>query len=160
MFRITMLFAIMLYSVTASAATWMTLDVFTATAIYFFDADTVIKKDGTVTIWEKMVQEENSPDTDGSYSTAVKMVYFCKKRTSQGFAMTTYDKSQNFIKTYSIPAKESDIVPGSVGEDILKFVCANDFPKNATTVAKNDIYAATKRYFDYLKAAKNDPAPK
>lgn len=155
-----MIAAIALCSVTAHASSWMYLNgAYTDKMLGYFDADTVVKKGDTVTIWAKFVKEENSPDKDGSYSTAQRLVYSCKKRTEQTLTSTIYDKSHQFMSTYPNPGKETDIIPDSLGETILKELCKVDFPKGATPVINNDIYTTTTNYFDYVKAQKNDPAP-
>ncbi len=128
--------------------------------VSYFDADTIVKKGETVTIWLKFVNNESTPNADGSYSTAQKVVYFCKKRTSQALTSSTYSKSHEFLRTYSNPSKvENDIIPDSIGEAILKEVCKVDFPKGATPVINNDIYTAATNYFDYVKVIKNNPTP-
>lgn len=143
------------------AATWYGFTVTRgAHSIIFFDMDTVTKQPGSVTLWLKTVKSERWPESDGSYSYAGKSVYSCSKRTSTTLVEVSYDKDKQHLKTNSNASKPSDIIPGSLGEDILKVVCASDFPNlksdNYAKVGGNDIYAAAKRLMD----AEDDPAPK
>ena len=148
------------------AATWYTFTRnYTDAALYFFDLDTIIKQGDTITIWVKYVNDQSSPDSDGSYSTAQKTLYTCSKRTMQVFTSVIYDKTGKFIRTFPEPSTVIDLVPGSVGEGILKTICAPDFPKNKSgdlyfAVDGNDIFKHTQLYFDFQRAKNNDPAPK
>lgn len=166
MFRIYMLAAMALCSVQAHAATWYVfLGPYPTDLLMFFDSDTVSKQSDRVTIWEKNINKPGHPDSDGSYATASKTAYSCSKRTSQTFTSSVYDSDGVFMRTYSNPSKEADIVPDTVGEITLKIVCASDFPRNHSgkdyiRIADNDIFGFAKRYFNAIEAARNDPAPK
>jgi hypothetical protein len=155
-----------LFPMTLYAANWFALNnVVTTKTVFFFDLDTVVKNGDQVTIWTKYVNDTNSPDSDGSYSTAQKVTYFCRNRTAQALSTSIYDQYGQFMRSNDIPSPITDIVPGSIGESIWKIVCKSSFPKNEAggdyyRVKDNDIFAYTKVYFDYLRARNNDPAPK
>ena len=159
MFRIVMLAAMSLCSVTAQAASWKFFNSYAETAVFFFDSDTIVKKNDTVTLWEQLVQEENTPASDGSYSAVQRDVYNCKERTVQLLTAVTYDKSHQPIRTYP-SGGVLDVVPDSMGEARLKEVCAGNFPKNYNQVYNNDVYTAANDVFSFLKIAKKNPAPK
>lgn len=147
------------------AATWYGFSsVGSDKTAYFFDRDTIVKEPGSVTIWIKYVNEENSPDPDGSYATATKYRYDCKHRTLQALISVTYDKNQNHMRTISNPAKPTEAVPGSIGEAAWKVVCEPTFPNQKDApyakVGDNDIYSAAKRLFSLYNTLYNDPAPK
>src|SRR5512140_3363363 len=96
------LFAVMaICSTAAHASSWRYLNAASDDMVAYFDAESVVKKGNTVTLWIKYVNEPNTPDSDGSYSSAQKMVYFCKKRTSQVLTSTSYDKSKKIIRAFS-----------------------------------------------------------
>lgn len=160
MYKTIVFIAMTISSVPVNAATWGLLKAYSNQSINFYDADSLVKNKDTVTLWTKNVTEENTPDTDGIYATASRSVYSCKKRTYQLLTMSVYDKKGNFIRSYSKQSDSFAIVPDTVGESILKEVCASDFPFKSNIILNNDIYTFTKTYFDYLKAAKEDPAPK
>ena len=159
MFRIVMLAAMSLCSVTAQAASWKLFNSYTETVVYFFDSDTIVKNGDTVTLWYKLVQEENTPASDGSYSAVQRGVYNCKKRTAQALTTSTFDKSHQYIRTYP-SGRAEDVIPDSMGEVILKEVCAGNFPKNYNRIDNNDVYTTANYVFTYMKNAKKNPAPK
>jgi hypothetical protein len=145
----------------ASASTWHYLNgAYNSSQVYYFDNDSIIKKAGTVTVWLKYVKEPNTPDSDGSYSTAQRILVSCGNKTYQLLTQSIYNQSKEFIKSYSKPGPVEEPAPDSIGEIIVKEVCKPSFPKLAQEVRDNDIYSATYSYFDYLAQARNDPAPK
>lgn len=151
----------LLFTGTGHAATWYGFStVATNNAVIFFDADSVVKKNGTVAIWIKYVNEEQSPAQDGSYASAYRTNYSCTNRTTQSTTAVLYDKNQNVIRTWSGTPTPDAVVPGSVGESILQLVCSPSFPNPKSNdyalVGDNDIYAAAKRLF----SLRYDPAPK
>ena len=164
MFRIVMLAAMSLCSVTAQAASWNLFNSYAAEAsetidvIYFFDSDTIVKKNDTVTLWETLVFKEKTPASDGGYSAVRRVVYNCKKRTVQLLTAVTYDKSHQYIDTYP-PGRAEDVTPESMGETLLKEVCAGNFPKNYYRIDNNDVYTAANYVLTYMKNAKKNPAP-
>jgi hypothetical protein len=160
MFRIILIVAITLFSLTANASSWRYFHgAFNDKTVFYFDADTINKKGDSITLWVKNVRELNSPDVDGSYATAMRMVFSCKKRTSHVLSMSSYDKTYQFKSSNTNPTKEEDIAPDTIGEVILKDVCAVNFPKSNAPVKNNDIYTTTADYFKYDKASKIDIAP-
>ena len=149
----------------AQATNWYTFSEAIATnALYFFDLDTVIKQGRSVTIWSKYVNDRQKPDSDGSYATAQKITFTCDKRTTQVFTTVIYDINGKFIKTFPNPTAVQDVKPGSVIEEMVKAVCAPDFPKNTSgelyfQVTGGDIFTHAANYFDAKRAQTTDPAP-
>lgn len=134
-------------------------------AEYFFDADSVVKAGGVVTVWVKTVQK-NSPESDGSWSIALNWRINCQKRTITILSSSTYDSAGKFIKSNSNVSSETQITPDSVGEGVQKAACMADFPRNTPatkgiyfTLADNDIYAFTRRLVE-IKKGQVDNAPK
>lgn len=162
----TSIILVLLFATEASAATWYTFAKdYSDTALYFFDQETVIRQSDTITIWIKYVNDQTAPDTDGSFATARKSTYNCTKRTIQALTTVTYDKAGKFIRTFPDAGRVADAIPGSVGEGLLKTVCAPDFPKNKSgdlyfPVDGNDIFKHTSNYFEYQRLKNTDPAPK
>ena len=161
MFRIVMLAAMSLCSVTAQAASWNLFNSYYAgTVVYFFDSDTIVKKNDTVTLWETLVPEENTPASGGSSSVVTRQVYNCKEKTAQTLTSTAYDKSNQPIQIYQGPSRAEEVIPDSMGETILKEVCAGNFPKNYYRIDNNDVYTTANYIFTYMKNAKKNPTPK
>lgn len=137
----------------------------TDTAYFFFDSETVIRQGDTVTIWNKYVNDQSKPDSDGSYATSTRYVYNCSKRTTQALTSAIYDKDGKFISTYPNPGKPTEVIPDSVGEGMLKVVCTPDFPKNKSRslyypATDNDVFKHAADLFDFQRAKYTDPAPK
>ena len=150
---------------TAYASTWNTfVQAYNEeTALFFFDADTVIKQPDSVTLWVKYVHTK-APDSDGSWSTAQRYVIICSKRTAQSQGYSLYDKDGKFIRSSSTLGRVADIVPDSILEGIHKAVCTPDFPKNKSgdhyfPVKDNDIFSYTRRFMEFRESQK-DSAPK
>ena len=132
--------------------------------MYYFDRDTVIKTSISTTLWVKVVTDTTQEQKDGVYSTALKYLYNCNARTLQVLSSANYDKAGKFIKSFNEPGKAQDIIPGSIGEEILKTVCAPDFPKSKSRdvyfpLEDSDLFKNTNEYFEYLRS-RVDPAPK
>lgn len=145
----------------AHAATWNVIKTIGGErSVFFFDADSLVKRSNGVTIWIKSVQADDAPDKDGSYATAMKYNIDCNKRTLQALTMVTYDKTQAPIHTIRKALDPAEAVPGSIGESLVQMTCAKIFPNKQavdyTAVPGNDIFTFTKAFFDI----KNDPAPK
>jgi hypothetical protein len=148
------------------AANWQ---IFAATnsdkAYFFFDSDTVVKQGDAVTVWIKYVKDQSFPDSDGSYATAMREIFTCSKRTTQVLTSVIYDKTGNFIKTYTNPGKPEEIIPDSVSEGMLKAICTPDFPKNKSRdlyfpATDNDVFKHAASLFDWRREKNTDPAPK
>lgn len=150
---------------TATAATWNGFQyAATDTFMSFFDSDTVIKKGDIVTLWIKYINNIDNPDPDGSYATAQKIEYSCKKRTSRILSISSYDKDRKFTTSSGASDTAIDITPDTIGEDILKAVCTPDFPKSKSKehyypVVGNDIYLYASNYFIDRKEKTTDLAP-
>ena len=132
-------------------------------ALFFFDADTVLKQGDTVTLWMKSVNTKQ-PDSDGSWATASRYVITCSKRTAQVMTNSLYDKDGKFISSRNTPGQPTDIIPDSILEEIHKAVCTPDFPRNKSgnlyfPVKGNDIFQYTRFFVEYIES-KKDQAPK
>ena len=167
MFRCLTSLALLLLSVTeARAATWYTFNKnHTDSSLYFFDLDTVVKQGDTTAIWVKVVDDPISPGDGGIFATAIKYNYVCSKRSIQVLTSANYDKTGKFVRSFPDLGKISYAIPGSIGEGMLKTVCASDFPKNKSRdfyfqVEGNDIFKHTANYFEHQRAINTDPAPK
>ena len=134
-------------------------------AAYFFDENTVVKKNGSAIIWTKLVQKRN-PLTDGSWATASKMQINCTNRTIQSLGFSSYDKSGKFINSHSLTSRELEVTPGSIGDELIRIICRRDFPKSKagkdadyTRLENNDIFEMTRKIVDW-EDSKQDKAPK
>ena len=165
MSRILVLAAMVLCSVTAHAGTWYVFsDIDADDTVFFFDSETVARQGDEVTFWAMAVQKADSPNPDGSYSTAAKWTYSCSKRTAQELTVSAYDRTGQFIRADPNPGKARDVISGSVGATILKTVCASDFPqdkseKHYSRIGDNNVYRAAKAVFASRGAQETDPAP-
>ena len=120
----------LLLSVNVFASTWNATIVGNDTVAYFFDADTVQKTpDGHVLVWEKSVQKKQA-DSDGAWSTAWRVKLNCKKRTSQVLTSSDYGSDGQFIKSRNMPGVETEVVPDSIAEALLKIACEPNFPND------------------------------
>lgn len=149
----------------ATAATWYGFNkAYNDQSLYYFDADTVIKKGDTITFWTKYVTNGKQPESDGSYSTAQKVEYSCKKRVSRTLSSSIYDVNRQFIRSYGASNKINEIAPDTIGEAILTAVCTADFPKNKKSelyypVNENDIYKHTANFYKFQEKENTDLAP-
>lgn len=149
-----------------SEATWYVFNhAYNDNKVYYFDVNTISKVGDTVSIWAKYVNNIKHLDSDGSYSTALKVLFSCTKNTAQLLKSSIYDKDNKFIKSYPAALDPSVVSPGSFNEVILKAVCASDFPKDISSeqyfaVDNNDIYQATYNFYAWQEAQKKDLAPK
>lgn len=159
-----MFVALILASSMSTASTWNTYSrAYNDESIFFFDADTVSRSGENVTIWTKYVKTK-SPDSDGSWATAQRMIINCSKRTTQTLTSSVYERDGKFMKTFPQAGRVIEVVPDSISEEILKTSCASDFPKNQSKknyfpVKNNDVFEFTKNFVDYLDSLK-DTAPK
>ncbi|WOB06867.1 surface-adhesin E family protein [Piscinibacter gummiphilus] len=145
------------------ASSWNWASVGNDETRYFFDADTVEKTRETTTVWVKTVQV-SKPDTDGSWSTALRWRFNCSKRTVQSLGWSIYDKDGKFIRSNSNPTSETAVVPDSTGEAMLKIACEANFPRDKSgeryfKLSSNDVFQATRNYAEILKSSE-DIAPK
>ena len=152
----------------AGAATWYGITAaITDREMYFFDMDTVLVRSSSVTIYIKSVNDQSSPDSEGSYARAEKTTYECSDKTFQVHSLSTYDKTGNLIKTATSTARAEHLNSGTVGEAILRTVCMPGFPKVGVGILyyraiKNDVFAHAAWYFERerKRALTPDPAPK
>ena len=98
--------------------------------IFYFDPDTV-RKDGDLRkVWG--IQDLKDRDKDGEKSRRYREEYDCKGARKRYLSATTHSGSMaggDTLMTVSEPSPWSEIRPESVGDDILKLVCAE--PKAA-----------------------------
>jgi hypothetical protein len=150
----------------ATAATWNVFNyAYNDRSVFFFDADTIINKGNSVTLWTKYVKNEKYPDEDGSYSTAQKVEYSCTNRTAQVLTSSIYDKEGKFIRAFTVPEKVREITPWTISEAILKAVCTPDFPKSKSReqyspVEGNDIFRHSANFYKSEEGKDIDLAPK
>ncbi|NYG33606.1 surface-adhesin E family protein [Sphaerotilus montanus] len=149
----------------AGAATWYGFNkIYTDKNMYYFDRDTVMKTSISTTLWVKVVTDTTQEQNDGIYSVALKYFYNCSARTLQVMVSANYDKTGKFLKSFNEPGRAQDIIPDSIGEGIMRVVCASDFPKSKSRdvyfpIEDSDLYKNTNEYFEYIRS-KADPAPK
>lgn len=132
--------------------------------LYFFDADTVDKSSGSnINIWVKSVAIK-TPSNGEAWSTAVRWKINCAKRSTQIIACSEYGHDGKFLKSGSATGQENEVVPNSMGEEMLKIIYEPNFPndkseKNYSEIKTNGIFQATKNYID-AKNSEIDNAPK
>lgn len=148
-------------TLSANASTWKYLNgAYSNESIFYFDADSMVKANNSVTVWVKYVKKYNSPDKDGAFSVASKVTYYCSSKQYKVLTTASYDKAKNYLSSANIPTSLWDVVPDTINDLIIKDVCLSTFPQSMAPVINNDIYKATSDYFDYLDAAKYDSAPR
>ncbi|MDP1539169.1 MAG: hypothetical protein Q8L72_00745 [Moraxellaceae bacterium] len=115
----------------AAAATWFGINVSHDEALIFFDADTVERSSNSVTLWVKSVQL-STPDKNGAWSTAYRLKFNCSTRTRQTLAWSDYEDGGKFIRSNNTAGTVAPIYPDSIGEGMLKIVCAAGFPSSTS----------------------------
>jgi hypothetical protein len=154
--------ALILSSGLAHAATWNVFAMHDAKALYFFDSDTVVRSGGTVTLWNKQVNNASNPNADGSYSTAFMQSFDCARRETRILSMVTYDKNRERMRTYRTPGRVMHVASDAGALDyLLSAACLPDFPASAkgTTYYRarnNDEYQYAADYFSFLRDKAND----
>ncbi|MES2585669.1 MAG: surface-adhesin E family protein [Pseudomonadota bacterium] len=161
----TVVLAMITYGSVVQAADWYGTNAFSNTAAYYFDRSSVVKSNGNITLWVKTVKDTKSEISHGVYSYASKNTYFCSTKSSQNTFESQYGKNGDFIKSFPEVGPIEPIIPGSVGEDMLKIVCSPNFPndlsnKNYYKISDGDIFKDNQSFYDRRRAAQNDPAPK
>ncbi|WP_203415158.1 surface-adhesin E family protein [Pseudoxanthomonas suwonensis] len=130
--------------------------------LYFFDADTVEKSPGGVSVWVKTVRTRQ-PDTDGSWATAIRWRINCSGRTIQTLSWSTYNNSGEFIESNNKPSSPSPVTPDTTGEAVLKIACGANFPREANKgyfkLDSNDVFKARDNWVRY-QDSQVDTAPK
>jgi hypothetical protein len=152
-------------SFNANSSNWNAFETqWAGKSIIYFDKDTVVKKNGTVTLWIKL---RNNPDfiLDGYYGYANQTRYFCGKNQSQFISESKYDLAGNYMRTYfASPDVIVPIMPGGQTELLYPIVCDKTFPNNMDNLSyskvtrENSTAAVLALYID-RKKNKADPAP-
>lgn len=148
--------------VPAHASSWNSVAVGSRDSAYYFDADTVEKTKGVVTVWVKTVQYTKA-NPDGSQAMAMRWKFNCAKKTIQTLASSTYDADGKFIRSMQGPWEADVVYPDSVGEAMLNISCETNFPTNKPSykyfkIESNDVFQATKNYAEMMKKV-TDTAP-
>ncbi|WP_186266876.1 surface-adhesin E family protein [Burkholderia gladioli] len=130
-------FALMgLASTVASAANWQSVDTVEADGIHFFvDRASLVKNGPFTKVWVKAnadrVQRYSTPDGPRFYRSAISQYLFkCgagQVAIAQSVTYSDIDGGGTPIDNIKYPTPEHDLaetVPGSVGDGLLKFVCA------------------------------------
>lgn len=141
----------------STAATWYIFrEAIGSKTVYYFDADSVLKRGSNVTVWIKSVQL-NTPKKDNSWATAQHSTYDCSQRTVEMQSYANYDKYGKFLYSGDI-AKfgKVDVIPDSVGESIFQGVCAPEFANSESPlylkIIGNDVFAFTKSLNESINA--------
>lgn len=149
----------------SSASAWNVINfAYNDDTIYYFDAETVVKSGDVITVWTKYVRLRTA-EKDTSWSTAQRAIYSCQKRTFQAIATSIYDKKGEFIKSYPQGgALPIEVVPDTLGEQILKAVCSPNFPRGTDRsvyfpVPKNDVLEHARSFREYAESM-IDQSPK
>ena len=138
------------------AATWFNMTPLNDDEmVVFFDLETLSKDKNGAVLWINFTKDALQPRSDGIYSNIIRERIVCERRTIQALSSVNYDKDGNSLGTYSQPGTPQDVIPGSVGETIMRIVCTKDFPKSTeeyqlVQVLHNDTKNFAKNYFNHL----------
>jgi hypothetical protein len=148
-----------------SSVTWYTMVNTLPHAVYFFAADAVVRSNNDVTLWIKYVNDPAFPDSDGSYSTAVRESFDCKNRMMKALAMVTYNKDRFVMAMNQTPQAATQIVPDSWADVAIGTFCLADFPQlNHADLyfpaTNNDIYGHASAWFASVAANQTAAAQK
>jgi hypothetical protein len=152
-----LLLAGLLIGTTAKASAWYMLWSGNNERRFFFDAESIERNGGQITVWIKTVK------TDLTGASAVRWRASCAKKTLQMLTWSDYDGQGKFIKSGS-GTDEQDVIPDTMGDVLLKIVCEPNFPKDTSGKSymrafDNDVFLTTKRYME-IERANTDTAPK
>lgn len=148
----------------AHAATWYGFNIGTTQTLAFFDYDTITRHGREITLWVKFYSNQDEQRLEGVESSAMKVTYSCLNRTSQILSSTSYDKNGKVLHSESSKRGIEDVVPGTIGEQLLGAVCSKNFQKVNSSplyfpIKNNDINEYVQNYFADQKFAKVDPLP-
>jgi hypothetical protein len=156
MFRVILLCMAVLWTAPVQASTWKLMDARGDGQLNFYDADTVEKRGDTVTVWRKMVFDDDKGLPGGVYARAEHMVFDCAKKTFQVVEMSNYDKNHKFMNGSRIPSQPTAPRVGSVADYLQQEVCNAGFPGDKPPIKDNDVYAYAKYLFEGFR---KDSAP-
>ena len=127
-------------------------------ALYFFDADTVVKQGEDVTLLVKFVRTKTA-SSDGSWQFAIKYVISCPKRTDQILKFSAYARNGNFIRSRSAPPLVMNIRPDSIMGAMHEAICTPGFPWDPSDdlyfpISDNDPMAHTRRFIEHREGQK------
>lgn len=154
------LFAVMANPVLASS--WNYASAGNDSMKFYFDADSIEKAKGVVTVWIKIVYTGELTE-EGVRARAMRWRINCTKKTIQRLTASTYDDNGKFISSTTSAGTEDAVIPDSTGEAMQKIACEPTFPNDKSNpnyfkLESNDVYQATKNLVDYEKS-KKDTAP-
>ena len=122
------------FSTVASAANWVEVDA-SADMITSVDTDSLRRPGNKVWAWIKQYNStlQKSVTPGKMYRTGIAlMVYDCDNKTVTLLQDLEYADIRDVVYEIIIPEKNrraDEIVPGTIGETILKFVCKKDGTK-------------------------------
>ena len=117
--------------------------------MYYFDKDTITISRGSKTVWMRTVNRDDSKNRK-DFSSATKTRFDCNRRIMQVLSHTRFNNSGEPTISKSTPEPEYEPIPGSIGAELYRIVCARSFPNekstyNYTSIPEGtDIFEATK----------------
>lgn len=134
-------------------------------ARWYFEARTITRNADGVTIWLRYVKEPNSPDSDGSFSTAQQTDIKCAAGAVQVLTYVLYDKDGRFMRTLPQPSPPFTPNPGTVMDSVRRIVCAPGFPGEPgqggyEPLGDLDVTSHASRFWEREKLRGIDVAPR
>lgn len=126
-----LLFAVMAFGIISThvyASNWVLISSDSQVKDYI-DADSLARDGDEITVWEKTIYNKPNKSPDGKLFSAltVKTIYNCDRQTYKTLYYQASTKNGTLIHHYNVPYyKQTDepIVPDSVGDTILKYICS------------------------------------
>lgn len=137
----------------ANATEWIGMvDVSTKDRAWFFEKTTVEKKVDTKTIWIQVIENPKNKKPHESIQEISREQINCSRKTIKLLSLVTSNIDGKITSSSDEPDKETLIVPDSIGWELMKIVCAEDFPETKSpyliTIGKQNPREAALRAFD------------
>lgn len=110
----------------AQAANWTVMPIFSDRAQYLIDTESVVNEpSGIVRAWFKVRYSKPSTTADGQafVEATFNNRFYCKTRQYSAGPTYTYDASGTNVSSSKGYAPLEDVVPDTISEAILNFVC-------------------------------------
>ena len=127
-----------LASLPLQAATWRLLLVHSDSGIFFFDAASVVKKDGRVTVLIEQIRDPAQMDLGGVATIAVRDVFDCTAHTLRPLEARTYAQDGALLASDARDKPPFEPAADTAGADFVRIACLPDFP----ALAHPDLYSA------------------
>jgi len=144
------------------AAPWHLLEVKDTTGLFFFDAQSVVRKGDTVTVWIRQAMDPARPDGGATALIAAHDVFDCKENSIRTLQADMFARDGTLLHSDRRDKPAFYPEADTPGAHFVKVACLPDFPALAhpdlyTAVPAGDMNAYAARFF--ADHAKGQPTP-